>query len=283
MTLKEFSLAVKKEYQKKAGERFFTEKALLSALLEKNGFDRNAAILHPETELLPETEKQIFADFDRLLAGEPIQYYLGTEFFCGEEFSVLPGVLIPRPETELLVEIGTSLAPENALVFDLCCGSGCIGISLLLKREDLSARLFDLSPEALLLSEKNIRSFGLESRAGIEKADVLSEKMEVIVRNGKPDLILSNPPYLTAREMEKIEENVRREPAMALYGGEDGLLFYRALIDLSQKTGVPILCEIGAGQKKQIEKILAEKGFSYEFFTDFSALDRAFFAKPKKS
>ncbi len=283
MTIKEISLAVKTEYKKESGARFFTEKALLSALFEKNGLDRNEAMLNPEKEVSSEIEKKIFSDLSSLLSGEPIQYYLGTEFFCGEEFLVSPEVLIPRPETELLVELGAKIAPENSLVFDLCSGSGCIGISLLLKRSDLFCRFFDLSPHALELTKKNLYRFDLSHRAGAHKMDLLSEEMIKTVLKEKPALILSNPPYLTSEEMEKIPENVKREPAMALFGGEDGLLFYRALIALSQKTNVPILCEIGSSQKNGIEKILEKEGFSYEFFKDFSALDRAFFANPKKS
>lgn len=282
MTLKELSFAVKKEYQKRQGARFFTEKALLSALLEKNGMDRNEVLKNPEKSLLPEEEKAILSSLDRLLSGEPIQYYLGTEFFCGEEFLVAPEVLIPRPETELLVEKAEKFAPSNALVFDLCCGSGCIGLSLLMRRNDLSCRLFDLSPFALSLTEKNTARFALQSRAKAERIDVLSDEMKERILLEKPALLISNPPYLTASEMAEIPENVKREPSMALFGGEDGLLFYRALIRLAQETEVPLLCEIGALQKKSIEKILQKADFSYEFFVDFSGLDRAFFAKPKK-
>lgn len=283
MTLKELSFTVKKEYQEKEGARFFSEKALLSALLQKHGFDRSQVLLDPEKALSPETQEAILKDLASLLAGEPIQYYLGTEFFCGEEFLVSHEVLIPRPETELLVKIAAEKAPANSLVFDLCCGSGCIGISLLVKRGDLSCQMFDLSSHALALSEKNIARFGLEERAEIKKCDVTSPAMEQAVLEARPSLIVSNPPYLTLEEMAEIPENVRREPAMALFGGEDGLLFYRALIELSQKTQVPILCEIGSKQKNAIEEILAQKGFTYEFFDDFSGLARAFFAQLKKN
>ncbi len=223
MNLKEFSLAVKKEYQNQNGARFFSERALLSALLEKAGFHRNAPILFPEEEIPPRLEKKMLSDLEKLLTGYPIQYYIGTEIFCGEEFFVSENVLIPRPETELLVELACEKAREGSVVFDFCCGSGCVGLSLLKKRGDLRAVLYDLSDHALLLTEKNREKFALADRAEVKKLDVLSPLAKEEILKEKPSLILSNPPYLTKKEMSEIEDNVKREPSMALDGGEDGL------------------------------------------------------------
>ena len=135
MNAREFSLLVKKEYRSGNGARFFTERALLSALLEKYGLDRNAPLSSPE--IILEKEEKMRADLEMLLGGYPLQYYVGTEWFCGEEFLVEPEVLIPRPETEDLVEKAAAFAKEGSVVFDFCCGSGCIGLSLLMKRKDL--------------------------------------------------------------------------------------------------------------------------------------------------
>lgn len=279
MNVREFSLLVKTEYKKQNGARFFGERALLSALLEKYGFHRNAAILTPELALEPETETLLRRDLEKLLKGYPLQYYLGTEWFCGYEFLSEHEVLIPRPETEGLVEKAVSIAEKGSMVFDICCGSGCIGLSLLLKREDLFCRMYDLSEHALALSRKNRERFALSSRCEIQKLDVLSEQALEEVKTYHPSLILSNPPYLTDEEMEKIPENVRNEPAMALFGGEDGLDFYRALILLCAETGVDLLCEIGCSQKEGITCLLEKHGLAYEFYQDFAGLDRIFYAR----
>lgn len=280
MNAREFSLLVKKEYRSGNGARFFTERALLSALLEKYGLDRNAPLSSPE--IILEKEEEMRSDLEMLLGGYPLQYYVGTEWFCGEEFLVEPEVLIPRPETEDLVEKAAAFAKEGSVVFDFCCGSGCIGLSLLMKRKDLFCRMYDLSDAALSLSEKNRRRFSLEERCEIEKLDVLSPAASEEIKKHQPSLIISNPPYLTLEEMGRIDKNVENEPAMALYGGEDGLTFYRALISLSEQSGVDLLCEIGCDQREGIRSLLSERGFSFEFYQDFAGLDRIFHARKIK-
>ncbi len=276
MTVRELSLLVKKAYRNKDGERFFTEKALLSALFEKNGLDRSLPLIDPDLALTEELERAFLSDLDRLLSGEPLQYYLGTEFFCGREFLVSPGVLIPRPETELLVELGKKEAEKGSLVFDFCCGSGCVGIALLLAREDLSCHAFDVSSQALALAKKNRARFSLENRLWVEELDVLSSGALQLLQREKPSLVLANPPYLTRQEMENIPENVRREPAIALLGGEDGLLFYRAFAEYCRVSGIPFLCEIGSAQEEKIRELMESQGLSVTFYRDFSDLPRAF-------
>ncbi len=282
MNVREFSLFVKTEYRKENGARFFDERALLSALLEKHGFHRNAPLMTPDLALDPEREAEMKKDLSKLLGGFPIQYYLGTEWFCGYEFLTEPEVLIPRPETEDLVKRASEFVSRDSVVFDFCCGSGCIGLSLLLNRQDLRCRMYDLSDAALNLSEKNRERFALSSRCEIVKMDVLSAEPLAEIQRFRPSLILSNPPYLTKEEMRQIPENVKNEPAMALYGGADGLTFYRALILLCEKTGVPLLCEIGCAQKEGITFLLENHGLSYEFYQDQAGLDRVFFARKIK-
>ena len=276
MNAREFSLLVKKEYKAKDGARFFTERALLSAILEKHGLDRNTPLISPDFVLA--SEDQMREDLEKLLQGYPLQYYIGTEWFFGREFEVAPEVLIPRPETEELVEKAAKLAKEGSVVFDFCCGSGCIGLSLLMQREDLFCRLYDLSDAALSLSSENCRKFSLTERCEIEKLDVLSSRALEEIKKYKPSLIVSNPPYLTGEEMKEIAENVQNEPELALFGGEDGLTFYRALISLCAQSETELLCEIGCNQKEEIEKILDEWGLECEFYQDFSGLDRVFYA-----
>jgi len=281
MNVRDFSLLVKKEYKRLNGARFFSERALLSAILEHFGFHRNAPLITPE-QPIGEKETDMAEDLRKLLAGYPIQYYLGTEWFCGYEFAVAPEVLIPRPETQALAEKAAAVAEEKSTVFDFCCGSGCIGLSVLLKREDLFCRMYDLPDAALHLSRENCERLGLTKRCSIEKMDVLSDDAYEQVRKYKPSLIVSNPPYLTPEEMEKIDDNVKNEPAMALLGGADGLAFYRSLIHLSAKTGVDLLCEIGCNQKEGIEKLLKLQDLEYEFYQDDAGLDRIFYTQKIK-
>ncbi len=279
MTVRDVSLAIKKMYKIQKGERFFTEKALLSALFENCGLGKNAVLLCPERLLSPTEEDKILSDAEQLLSGYPIQYYLGTEYFCGEEFSVSEGVLIPRPETELLVEKAAETAKENSLVWDLCCGSGCVGIALLLKRPDLRCVSFDLSPKAVALTKKNTARFGLEDRLSVVEEDVFSPALDERLLSEAPSLILSNPPYLTAKEMDDIPENVAREPKMALYGGTDGLLFYRRLLELSEKGNVSLIAEMGASQKDGISNLIRERRMKGIFYRDFSEFWRVFRAE----
>ncbi len=283
MTLREWILRAKIEYQEQKGARFFSERALLSALLEKNGLERNAPLMTPDLVLSRELASLLNRDLALLLKGYPIQYYLGSEYFDGLEFLVSPGVLIPRPETELLVRLAAEKVEKNALVFDFCCGSGCVGLSLLNRRADLSCHLFDLSDDALALTEKNRERLSLSSRSTVEKLDVLSPEAKERIRRQKPALVISNPPYLTKEEMEQLPENVAEEPALALDGGEDGLVFYRRFCALCRNLQVPFLCEIGSLQKESVEKIMEEEGIGGEFYQDNAGLWRAFFAIPKKS
>ena len=276
MTARQLKRAVHTKFENQAKERFFTEKALLSALFEKNGLDRNLPLLAPDTELGEALTETVLSDADSLLSGLPIQYYLGTEFFFGEEFLVRPGVLIPRPETEKLVELAAEYAPKGSCVFDFCCGSGCVGISLLLKRQDLFCISFDISPEALALTRENRDHFSLQSRLRVESLDVLSPLAKETILREAPSLVLSNPPYLTEEEMKALPENVAREPALALFGGDDGLCFYRRFLELFQSCGTPFICEMGSAQKEGIEALCRKLGVTPSFYRDDAGLWRGF-------
>ena len=260
--------------------RFFSEKALLFALLEKHDLPRDCFIRYGNEEAPPDLCAALLREEAALLAGEPLQYYLGTAPFCDLLLETAPGVLIPRPETAVLVEKAVEIVPENALIFDFCCGSGCVGAAVLSARKDLFAVLFDLSPEALALSRRNLERLSLSRRGAVERLDVLSPAAADTVRLRRPALILANPPYLTGEEMKRLPDNVRREPALALFGGEDGLTFYRAFADLCRETGVPILAEIGWEQGKDVLSILGERGLSGEIYPDEEGRDRVLFIRP---
>ncbi|MBR2616329.1 MAG: peptide chain release factor N(5)-glutamine methyltransferase [Clostridia bacterium] len=281
MTVRELKQAVKKRYGEENGARFFTEGALLSALFEKCLPSRSGALNEPWVTLSEEVCARILQDLERLLRGEPLQYYLGTEYFCGLELLVAPEVLIPRRDTEVLVEIGEKSLPEGALFFDFCCGSGCIGIALLERRRDLKCISFDLSEAALSLARRNRERFGLKERMRIVSADLTGGAGEEWIRREHPALVISNPPYLAAEEMLELPENVKNEPSLALSGGEDGLLFYRHFLDLCQKTRTPFLCEMGYRQTESIALLAEKRGLSAEFFRDGGDRPRAFFARPR--
>ncbi len=274
MTVQEFARTVKFLYREKGGKEFFTEKAFLSALFEKNGFSPDARILEPERVLTGAEESALLRDAARLLEGFPLQYYLGSEYFDGNEYLCAEGVLIPRRDTETLVCAAEKEAARGGAVWDLCCGSGCVGIALALRRPDLSVTAFDLSPEALVLTKKNAARLLPGRPFPAHCADVLSDAFFERLKREKPALLVSNPPYVTDAEMASLPANVRREPRLALEGGEDGLRFYRRFLFYAAKTGIPILAEIGKGQSAPLKTLAFEAGISVSFARDPSGVER---------
>ena len=183
----------------------------------------------------------------RYLSGEPLQYIFGYTPFCDLLINCRPGVLIPRYDTEVLVEEAVKTLPSGALFCDMCCGSGCIAAAVLKHRPDTRAVCCDISDAALELTRENLLKYGLEDRAEIVRFDVFGD-WSVLPR---VDAILCNPPYINAADMEKLPENVRREPREALYGGEDGLDFYRRVTEASKdvfRGPAHIIFEIGYDQ-----------------------------------
>ncbi len=159
--------------------------------------------------------------------GEPIQYVLGDQPFLDQSFRVGEGVLIPRPETEALTELAIGMIARSGsrVVYDLCAGSGCIGLSVAAHCPFADVYLFELSERALVFLRQNASAFDQE-RVHVVRHDVFREKPQ---RVPPPDVILSNPPYIPSSELPGLQREVQREPFMALDGGEDGLLFYRRL------------------------------------------------------
>ena len=190
------------------------------------------------------------ADVNRLIArrqsGEPLQYVLGEWEFYGLPMRVDARALIPRPETELLVETALGLLHGGERVLDLCCGSGCIGIALK-KHCDITLVAADISKDALALTRENA------ALNGVDPQTVQSDLFDGV--DGKFDLIVSNPPYLTQAEMEQRDESLRFEPALALDGGTDGLDFYRRIAATYRnylKEGGTLLLEIGMTQAESV-------------------------------
>lgn len=212
----------------------------------------------------------------------PLQYLLGTWSFWREEYEVSEHCLVPRADTELLVEIAVRELGTGAVFLDLCTGSGCVAVSSCAERGDVSALGVDLFPETLALAARNAARNGVADRVSFLQADVLKTPPNALQNAPLFDAILSNPPYVTAAEMECLQPEVRYEPRAALYGGEDGLDFYRAILQgwtcLLKDNGF-VLFEIGAAQATALCALAEQYGFCAEVFRDLCAKDRAVLLK----
>lgn len=205
----------------------------------------------------------------------PLQYLLGFWEFCHELYRLTEDTLIPRSDTEKLVELAVKMLPPQARFIDLCTGSGCVAISTLAARTDCSAVAVDIFESTLEIARENAERNGVGERLGFTAQDVLApEFMEGL---GEFDCIVSNPPYVEARRIELLDEELSYEPRAALDGGDDGLKFYRAIIGKYGKylkaNGIMLL-EIGCDQAKAVGAIAREAGFGCEVFKDYGGNDR---------
>lgn len=186
----------------------------------------------------------------RRLSHEPLQYILGEWEFYRQTFEVSPDCLIPRADTEILVDAAIRLLPIGARFADLCTGSGCIAVSTLAERPDTSAVALEKFPATLSLAERNATKNRVDARFAGILGDVLAP-VPSLAENAPFDAILSNPPYIPTRDIAALSPEVHKEPFAALDGGDDGLLFYRAILQnhtsLLKEDGF-ILFEIGFDQ-----------------------------------
>ncbi len=213
---------------------------------------------------------------------EPFAYVLGYAYFYKEKYTVNENCLVPRQETELLVDFAVKNIPEGESFFDLCTGSGCIGISVLKNTTDTQAVLADLSEAALSLASENARQNGVWERAEFVLADVLSAPLSF---PEKVFAVLSNPPYVKDEVYQSLSPEVLREPKTALVGGEDGADFYRRLTELYKnkiKDEGFILFEIGFDQGDILRNIAASHLLDCKIIKDFSGLDRLALLTHKK-
>lgn len=225
-----------------------------------------------EKEVFPETVSKMMEALSRKLSGEPIQYIFGEWEFYGNRIFCGPGCLIPRPETEFLVDFAVSNLPENAVFCDLCTGSGCIAVAILKSRPDVSCVCVDISDEALVYARKNLEYHGLCDRSEIVLADIFDYETDK-----KFDMILSNPPYIKSADMSGLSEEVKKEPAIALDGGQDGLLYYETIIrrfSANLKKNAPFAFEVGYDTYESVESLLANDGFETEKIKDYSDVFR---------
>ncbi|MCR5207927.1 MAG: peptide chain release factor N(5)-glutamine methyltransferase [Eubacterium sp.] len=211
--------------------------------------------------------------FERLLSGEPLQYVIGKWDFFESEFYVGKGVLIPRPETEELVELALKrcAAFTNPVILDLCAGSGCIGLSIA-KKLDCTVYLVEKSNEAFKYLERNSKSI----------KNAITVKADITINTDLPDadIIISNPPYVRSSELKSLQSDVLREPEVALDGGPDGLYFYREInrlwLNKLKKNGL-LLLEIGNEQGSDVLDIFSSLE-DKEIIKDIYGNDRIFSA-----
>ncbi|MBQ4347350.1 MAG: peptide chain release factor N(5)-glutamine methyltransferase [Firmicutes bacterium] len=238
---------------------YMTDAGLL--LLFSTGHRPEEAYVHGEREVAEDAAKKLFECIGRRLEGEPLQYITGEAAFMGLEFSVQPGVLIPRADTETLVEAVFQLAHDAKRVLEPCTGSGCIAVALAkLKGMDVDA--FDISEKAIEVARRNVERHGVREKVSIFREDALNAAE---IAENSYELFVSNPPYIKESEISTLMREVRdHEPHEALSGGGDGLVFYRALAGLAQRALAPggmVFFEIGYDQREDVLRILEAKGF----------------------
>ena len=219
----------------------------------------------------------------RRLAHEPLQYILGEWDFYRQKYEVSPDCLIPRADTEVLVETAIRLLPTGALFADLCTGSGCIAVSTLAERPDTAAVALEKFPATLALAERNAKKNGVDTRFNGILADVLSPSPKF--GDLCFDAILSNPPYIPTREIDALSQEVHAEPFAALDGGEDGLVFYRKILKnytpLLKKDGF-FLFEIGFDQADALTSLAKEHNFAHiRVVRDLGGRDRVVYISNK--
>lgn len=213
----------------------------------------------------PEDAARFRALVARRARGEPLQYLLGEWEFLGRTFAVDDRALIPRGETEAIVEVAREIAPRARRLLDVGTGSGVLVISLLLERPLSFAVAVDRSLEALALTRRNARRFDVLSRLGLAASDWLGA---LETRGASFELVVSNPPYVPVAEAPHLDKTVsEHEPPLALYGGEDGLDPLRVLLrDLPRvmRAGAPFVFELGYGQARDVTALVEASAFRLE-------------------
>lgn len=245
---------------------------------------REQLLSQQEMYVSEETCNQVQQGITRLLNDEPLAYVLGEWDFYGMTLKVNENVLIPRDDTcavtDLAIEELNRWAGETR-VLDLCTGSGCIGLAVAKNIPNARVTLADISRAALAVAKENITRQKFTARVTCVEADALSAPPAFL---GKFDVIISNPPYITGGEMKELPKSVDSfEPHLALYGGEDGLKFYRSITKNYRnalKNGGCLCFEFGQGQGNAVAEILTENGFTVlERRKDYNERERAIIAR----
>ena len=220
----------------------------------------------------------------RLLKDEPLAYILGEWSFYGLDLYVDSNVLIPRDDSCALAELAMKRArylDKDPRILDLCTGTGCIGLAIADRVKDARVTLGDISPDALGVAKKNVARLKLGGRVSCLRVDALQPAPAFL---GKFHMIVSNPPYITTAEMQTLDASVRDyEPRLALHGGDDGLIFYRAIVENftpALRPGGLLAFEFGEGQGDAICRLLEENGYDVlDRVQDFNQTERALIAR----
>ena len=254
--------------------------SLLAFTLSK---DKTFLISHDDYELSREEQKKIRDFLNRRANREPFQYITGFQEFYGLDFFVAPGVLIPRPETELIVENAIKILSEleNSRFCEIGIGSGCISISILHEVKNSTAIGLDVSPKALEITQKNAVKHKVADRLQTKISDVFA-----VFEAEKFDLIVSNPPYIAAEDISTLQREVRDyEPLVALTDGGNGLSIVEKIVRNSPnflKPGGFLLMEIGFDQARKVSEMFdSEKWQSLEILQDLQGIPRTVMAQNK--
>ena len=255
------------------------------------GIEREELLLHGEKTISRVDTEKFMTAINRRLGHYPVQYITGKQEFMGLTFGVNQDVLIPRQDTEILVEEVLKELNDGSRILDMCTGSGCILLSLLYYSNDCEGVGVDVSEEALAVAKDNAgrleldETFDMLFNPGHGKKHIDQSKIEFIESNlfndvrGKFDIIVSNPPYIRSDVIPTLMEEVRDyEPMLALDGKEDGLYFYREIVKKSPSYlngGGLLFFEIGYNQAEDVKKIMEEAGFKdIVVVQDYGHLDR---------
>lgn len=232
---------------------------LLAFVLNK---EKEYLMIHSEDEIDNKIYTVFLNKLERLKKHEPLQYIIQNQEFMGFDFYVDKNVLIPQPDTEILVQEAIEIVQKNNLnrprILDLCTGTGAIAISLAKLIKDSILYGSDISKEALKIAENN----AISNQANIFFIE--SDMFKNIFREFRFNIIVSNPPYIETEIIKTLDKEVQNEPHIALDGGEDGLKFYREIAENAKKflaTNGFLVLEIGYNQKEKVEKILKENGY----------------------
>ncbi|MEP7038273.1 MAG: peptide chain release factor N(5)-glutamine methyltransferase, partial [Acidobacteriota bacterium] len=245
--------------------------SLLAFALQKN---KTFLIAHSQYELSAEEEMRFREFLRRRAKREPFQYITGKQEFYGLDFEVTKDVLIPRPETELIVENVIELLPENAKFCEVGIGSGCISVSILHEIKTASAIGLDVSEKALQIAAKNAETHNVFDRLELKISDVFD-----ILQAEKFDFIVSNPPYISSKDIKSLQAEVRDfEPLSALTDGADGLSIIKKIVDDAPQFLKPhgfLLMEIGFSQANEVEQMFSSNIWqSVEVLPDLQNIPR---------
>ncbi|MCX5702814.1 MAG: peptide chain release factor N(5)-glutamine methyltransferase [Candidatus Omnitrophica bacterium] len=256
--------------------------------------DRASLYQNPNATLGRNNSRLISSALKRRIKGEPIQYILGKTEFMGLEFKLDRGVLIPRPETEILVETvikivsGFRIQASGLNVLDVGTGSGCIAVSLAKFLKDIRVTATDISEKAITVAKENAALNKVEDKIDFIRQDLFGLQLAACsMRPNLFDFIVSNPPYVLTAEIERLQPEIKFEPRIALDGGSDGLDFYRRIIKEAPcylVKGGCLIIEIGFNQKGLIENIFHNSAIFeiIEIVKDYNNIDRVIVAQRKQ-